>query len=74
MKHIKFILLLLAIPFLLVRIKMEHFIIEREKKGRTDLREYTDQDLSVAMDTGKNKEINKKYNHESSSVKRVRLY
>jgi len=36
MKHIKFILFLLAIPYLLFRMKMEHSKMEREKKERMD--------------------------------------
>ncbi|MGS2737909.1 hypothetical protein [Sinomicrobium sp. M5D2P17] len=58
MKNIKFILFLLTMPFLLVCMKIEDSKMEREKKRRNDLTALKSNDLLVAMNTGKDKEIN----------------
>lgn len=51
MKYIKPLLFLFAIPFLLVRMKIEHSKMERENKGKTQQKGRKNHDLLVVMDT-----------------------
>lgn len=58
MKNTKFMLFLLTIPFLLVRMKLEHSKMKREQKRKKDQRKCDNYDLLVIMDTEEVIEIN----------------
>lgn len=58
MKYIKTFLFLLTIPFWLVHMKIEHSKMEIENRKKTILKGHKNNDLFVAVDSGRKRKVN----------------
>ncbi len=58
MKYIKAFLFLLAIPFLLVQMKIEHSKMEIENRKKTGQKGHENHEMFVAVDSGRKRKSN----------------
>lgn len=58
MKYIKTFLFVLAIPFFLVQMKIEHSKMERENRKKIIQNSHKNQDLFVAVDYERKRKLN----------------